>query len=302
MKRTSGFTLIELLVVIVILSALAAILFPVFVKSREKGRQATCISNMKQIMLAVMAYNDDYDHTWPPSSYFLPAGVKPSDPYNSPPFDGSGYPVYTIQLIEPYEGKPSLLVCPDALPTYHNKQSAWFGSYGFNAGTGYNQSLFIDWTQVPKASGGQGADDMKYKFTLVKDSMIPNPSTVYAVMDAGSARMDANFASSRKNGGPTFYDQIYTFYIPGTGRFIDSSKQPTVSMLGSSDLGLIANDYNNGRHSGGIDVGFCDGHVKWQSGATIVEQANIMCGDLGAHGPVLDSNNKNDSCFYYGRE
>src|SRR3954468_16853992 len=65
MNRTSAFTLIELLVVIAIIAILAAILFPVFAQAREKARQASCMSNMKQIGLAVMQYEQDYDETVP---------------------------------------------------------------------------------------------------------------------------------------------------------------------------------------------------------------------------------------------
>ena len=64
MKRT-GFTLIELLVVIAIIAILAAILFPVFAKAREKARQASCLSNIKQMGLATMQYIQDYDECYP---------------------------------------------------------------------------------------------------------------------------------------------------------------------------------------------------------------------------------------------
>lgn len=63
--KQEAFTLIELLVVIAIIAILAAILFPVFAQAREKARQATCVSNLKQLGIAVMMYKQDYDETFP---------------------------------------------------------------------------------------------------------------------------------------------------------------------------------------------------------------------------------------------
>ena len=60
-----GFTLIELLVVIAIIAILAAILFPVFARAREKARTASCMSNVRQIALGILMYSDDHDETFP---------------------------------------------------------------------------------------------------------------------------------------------------------------------------------------------------------------------------------------------
>src|SRR2546421_763538 len=64
-KTWRGFTLIELLVVIAIIAILAAILFPVFAQARERARQASCLSNIKQLGTALLMYVQDYDETLP---------------------------------------------------------------------------------------------------------------------------------------------------------------------------------------------------------------------------------------------
>lgn len=91
-----GFTLIELLVVIAIISILASILMPVFSRARAKGRQAACISNVKQIVLANLMYAEDYDE-------MIPRGqLDPTDP---------SYQWY--QAIYPYTHNYQILYCPD---------------------------------------------------------------------------------------------------------------------------------------------------------------------------------------------
>ncbi len=73
----NAFTLIELLVVIAIIAILAAILFPVFAKTREKARQASCINNVKQFSMAWVQYSQDYDESWSPSPPPAPPSPQP---------------------------------------------------------------------------------------------------------------------------------------------------------------------------------------------------------------------------------
>ena len=73
--RRTGFTLIELLVVIAIIAILAAMLFPVFARAREKARQTQCLSNLKQLTLGITMYIQDYDELFPPLVTLKAAGL-----------------------------------------------------------------------------------------------------------------------------------------------------------------------------------------------------------------------------------
>ena len=99
--RTRGFTLIELLVVIAIIAILAAILFPVFARAREKARQTSCSSNMKQVQMAWMQYAADYDGGycyW----YLNVPNPNPVDRY------------YWWESLQPYLKNTQILRCPSA--------------------------------------------------------------------------------------------------------------------------------------------------------------------------------------------
>lgn len=99
MKRRTGFTLIELLVVIAIIAILAAILFPVFARAREKARQASCLSNLKQLGLGILMYAQDYDERFPPTYMWY-----------QPP---NNWPLMSWRvMVYPYVKNSQLFQCP----------------------------------------------------------------------------------------------------------------------------------------------------------------------------------------------
>jgi prepilin-type N-terminal cleavage/methylation domain-containing protein/prepilin-type processing-associated H-X9-DG protein len=107
MKRR-GFTLIELLVVIAIIAILAAILFPVFAQARDKARQITAVSNMKQLALGVLMYNEDNDQIFPFS-----IDTKTDPVAGWLPNNDSGIPAHWQQEIAPYVKSVGIFGSPD---------------------------------------------------------------------------------------------------------------------------------------------------------------------------------------------
>ena len=100
-RNFRGFTLIELLVVIAIIALLAAILFPVFARARENARRASCQSNLKQIVLGLTQYTQDYDERLPFVEIgFGDTGVTMSD-----------YLVW-MDVIQPYVKNAQIFRCP----------------------------------------------------------------------------------------------------------------------------------------------------------------------------------------------
>ncbi|MFY7951757.1 MAG: DUF1559 domain-containing protein [Armatimonadaceae bacterium] len=120
--RNRAFTLIELLVVIAIIAILAAILFPVFAQAREKARQTSCLSNMKQTGLGILMYVQDYDEELPKADYWLPAGSQ--SPLNPNATGGFSLRVnhYKWQTwVIPYIKNTDVLRCPSRT----RDQEAW---------------------------------------------------------------------------------------------------------------------------------------------------------------------------------
>lgn len=113
-----AFTLIELLVVIAIIAILAAILFPVFAQAREKARTISCLSNTKQIGLAVTMYVQDYDETF--FTQVWPGGCA----NNVPSADPTLAPQHWATLVYPYVKNGGVFDCPSYTGTTYTAQFA----------------------------------------------------------------------------------------------------------------------------------------------------------------------------------
>jgi len=127
-----GFTLIELLVVIAIIAILAAILFPVFAKAREKARQASCLSNERQLGTAILMYAQDYEELLPSYKHYLVPGDGETR--------GDGW----FDVIEPYTKNEQIGRCPT-----FSYMSNTYGRSHMPAGLGFWRTQFRGSYSVP---------------------------------------------------------------------------------------------------------------------------------------------------------
>jgi prepilin-type N-terminal cleavage/methylation domain-containing protein/prepilin-type processing-associated H-X9-DG protein len=114
--RRRGFTLIELLVVIAIIAILAAILFPVFARAREKARQASCCSNLKQLALGIQMYVQDYDETFPRADLDRGRWYVITTPWDARPGSPTSRGAFWASSIQAYIKNWQLYRCPSSAP------------------------------------------------------------------------------------------------------------------------------------------------------------------------------------------
>jgi prepilin-type N-terminal cleavage/methylation domain-containing protein/prepilin-type processing-associated H-X9-DG protein len=172
-----AFTLIELLVVIAIIAILAAILFPVFAQAREKARQASCLSNLKQLATAIQMYAQDYDSHWVPA-YYYPAGQG----------NITLGLYWWYDLIQPYARSYDVWICPSWHGTYDygrkllpaDRPRPLRFSYAFNelAFNAIDPNRPGKWT-APANAGGYTID----RDITPHESSIENPAQLFAALD-----------------------------------------------------------------------------------------------------------------------
>ncbi len=209
MKRT-GFTLIELLVVIAIIAILAAILFPVFARAREKARQTSCLSNVKQLSLGMLMYIQDYDEMFPTWS-------------------GAPSPLWAHQ-IQPYVKNWQIYKCPSN-DLWSAAPAVW-GGQTFPAGLPNYCFTYPLWDGRP-APQGHGAP--------TRLAVIQTPADKYMCFDANS------------------------LIFGSEGGILSSS----VCAQWSCGSNIATTHQWKVPHNGGVNIGFIDGHAKWQSADTV---------------------------------
>jgi len=243
--RRKAFTLIELLVVIAIIAILAAILFPVFAQAKAAAKKTTCLSNVKQLGLALNMYANDFDDTVVPNDsgvYYTEPGYPSSGPGGSP---STRFLNTWHTLLQPYVKNLGLFVCPSATattglyPTYDYTPSSPWG-VGNQYGGYMESSLTLNnyyWYGPVSAYGAFQSGDTKSM------TAIESPATFAFVVDGGN--------------GPGSNGWYYQFIGWGGGF--------TLQMDGATPI-LETNGYAQGdifgRHVGAANVSWCDGHAK----------------------------------------
>ncbi|HEY3331096.1 MAG TPA: DUF1559 domain-containing protein [Capsulimonadaceae bacterium] len=227
--RRKGFTLIELLVVIAIIAILAAILFPVFAKAREKARQSACASNLKQIGIAQLQYEQDYDEMH--LSWLNMVGATNT----------------TWQtILQPYVKSKEMFTCPTNAPNSPKGQGADFvqGS-GNTITTAYIGNMNAVGTQWWQAYYYQGCGT----FAGGGDSSAPPKPWNVSKFISPSTTIDILEGAGRGNGADG---------SPcGVEYEADNSTAP--------QSGCNTTGYTNtlfAGHTGATNYLFADGHVK----------------------------------------
>lgn len=175
--RRSGFTLIELLVVVAVVAILAALLFPVFARAKERARQTACNSNLRQLAQAMRLYLDDNNGRYPEaySTYAcLPWAGRPGG--GGVPFGIQSHEKAIRVVMEPYVSTPELWRCPSDVGDY---RSAGTGGYQ------HQTPPFYPWmgTSYDYADLGQKFYNRVQTVAGRNESQIKQPSESYLFWD-----------------------------------------------------------------------------------------------------------------------
>jgi prepilin-type N-terminal cleavage/methylation domain-containing protein/prepilin-type processing-associated H-X9-DG protein len=262
-----GFTLIELLVVIAIIAILAAILFPVFQKVRENARRTACLSNEKQIGLAMTQYTQDYDEMLPGYR------VTGTNPYAGKPNVGTSTAtsVFFNQILDPFIKSDGVWKCPDASNGWVNidpnpadsDTPALYLSYGGQNSYAANNYVFrakagFALAALTEPANTVGLVDGGYYNALPKGPAGAPCKLAGENYAAGSSATDPTSSTY-----PSYWKNIGNSYLfPAAGAPTDAD----ATALGKA------------RHTGTINVIWMDGHAKAINYDTITTDAGLVKG------------------------
>jgi len=310
MRRRKGFTLIELLVVIAIIGILAAMVFPVFARARESARKAVCLSNVKNIALAINMYVMDWNGFFPLGNGDRTAADYFNDIGNATGRDDRVWPeVCNHQRhANPYLREPAIVDeyirnrdvwhCPSALVETlvanivpSGRDGYWLNSWrdvNWKGDWTFPQACNIAW---PPGWGGDVTDafaqgvptvDTPGAFALsigVNDNMHwdkpanVNDSVHYIVCGDGGGGVSYQIWNSK------------TLAIPDYGCGWNECGVGSGCCFNGTGPGLLSDEEKLGkawrdaswrkdrsRHMGGSNVGFMDGHAKWHTTESLIFQ------------------------------
>ena len=249
-----GFTLIELLVVIAIIAILAAILFPVFAKAREKARQISCASNEKQLALGFMQYTQDNDEQFPTGDFYTGTYY----------YSGRGW----AARIFPYVRSVGVFRCPDDPTADAAGLNGQVGEVDSTVSYGYNGGL----TGTTEGQAGLTAPSGTVLLAEIQGAHewlnAPNSDVSLAVNYNSSAGIDGG------DDGPGYID-LATASGTGAKYATGAMGQPERYLSGYfvSQAG--------GRHTDASNFVLADGHVKFihrQSVSPGIPNSNPACG------------------------
>jgi|GEM_PF-1227231 prepilin-type N-terminal cleavage/methylation domain-containing protein/prepilin-type processing-associated H-X9-DG protein len=252
MKRStetkSGFSLIELLCVIAVILILLAILFPVFQSIRESGRIATCLSNERQIALAINGYSQDYDNFLPQSTETSQPGVfgRTGWQFALDPYTGVGIPQGSIT--NPGTLALQFYKCPDF-------EVSWIGQDNEARMT----SSYVANRYLMPSNGVYNADIPTSYFSVAAGSYYIAPSV--SVSSIGLPAQQVEFAEAEG----VRYDTDGNDAENHDG--IDDGSPTEAPLTSYQDVELWESNaayiLGRSRHNGGSNYIFADGHVKW---------------------------------------
>jgi len=265
-RNISGFTLIELLVVIAIIAILAAILFPVFAKVREKARQTSCTSNMKQLGLAFMQYSQDNDEMNPSGVYVgatsMPIGA------------GWGGQIY------PYVKSSGVYKCPD---DSNSTVTDPITTTLVDNPVSYALNINVAGGNV----GGMAAGQQAPASTVMLCEVTGAASKFGTAADEsnGAGGTPASPASPAVNGldinlstAPADMINNSDGLPYGTAVSAFALKYATGYLGGRTPATTTAFAATTGRHTDGANFLAADGHVKWLKGVAVSAGYNGTAG------------------------